>query len=67
MQVNAEDALTTFRVNSLGPLLLSKHFSELLPRKSQKIESYPGLPASAVLALMSARVGSITDNSLGGW
>ena len=32
------------------------------------LESIPGVPArSAVLALMSARVGSISDNGLGGW
>lgn len=66
-QIDAEAALATFRVNTLGPLLLSKHFSSFLPRKSDKLESHPGLPPSAVFALMSARVGSITDNSLGGW
>lgn len=31
------------------------------------LDSISGLPASGVLALMSARVGSISDNSLGGW
>ena len=66
-QIDHVKALSTFQVNVLGPLLLSKHFSALLPRRSTKLELIPGLPASAVLALMSARVGSITDNSLGGW
>ena len=66
-QIDAEKALNTFRVNALGPLLLSKYFSDFLPRKTSKLDVYPGLPTSAVLALMSARVGSITDNSLGGW
>lgn len=60
-------ALETFRINSLGPLLLSKHFCPLLPRKKERLESIPGVPASAVLGLMSARVGSTKDNSLGGW
>lgn len=66
-QIDAENALITFKINTLGPLLLSKHFSNLLPRRSTTLESVPNLPASAVLAFMSARVGSITDNKLGGW
>ena len=66
-QINLEDALATFRINAIGPLLLSKHFSPLLPRKSAKLDPIDSLPASAVLALMSARVGSISDNALGGW
>ena len=67
MQIDFEDALTTFRVNALGPLLLSKYLSPLLPRKSAKLEAIDTLPSAAVLALMSARVGSISDNALGGW
>ena len=67
MQIDFEDALATFRINALGPLLLSKYFSPLLPRKSTKLGAINSLPASAVLALMSARVGSISDNALGGW
>ena len=67
MQVDLNDALSTFRVNVLGPLLLTKHFSPFLPRKSMQIDAMESLPSSAVLALMSARVGSIQDNALGGW
>ncbi|KAL9131951.1 MAG: hypothetical protein Q9217_000231 [Psora testacea] len=66
-QIDFEASLNTFRVNALGPLLLSKHFSPLLPRKFTKLELMDSLPASAVFALMSARVGSISDNALGGW
>ena len=45
-----------------------KHFSPFLPRKSTDISSQEkSLPPQAVFALMSARVGSISDNSLGGW
>jgi len=66
-QIDASKALETFRLNTLGPLLLTKHFSGFLPRKSASLSPSPGLPSSAVLALMSARVGSITDNALGGW
>ena len=51
------DSLThSFTVNTLGPALLMKHFIPLLPRQGR-----------AVVANLSARVGSIGDNRLGGW
>lgn len=40
-QVNANDALHTFRVNVLGPLLLSKHFNKFLPTKRISYLAYP--------------------------
>lgn len=45
-----------FAVNAIGPALLFKHLAPLLP------ESGP-----SVFATLSARVGSIGDNRLGGW
>lgn len=49
-------------------MMLIKHFSDFLPKKATTLEtSLQGLPAQAVWATMSARVGSIADNSLGGW
>ena len=45
-----------FAVNAIGPALLLKHFVELLPRQGR-----------SVFATLSARVGSIGDNRLGGW
>ena len=45
-----------FAVNATGPALVAKHFLPLLRR---------GAPA--VFAALSARVGSIGDNRLGGW
>lgn len=45
-----------FAVNAIGPALLVKHFCPLLPRTGR-----------AVFATLSARVGSIGDNRLGGW
>jgi NAD(P)-dependent dehydrogenase (short-subunit alcohol dehydrogenase family) len=45
----------TFRVNTFGPALVLRHFSPLLANDR------------AVLALVSAKVGSIEDNRLGGW
>ena len=45
----------TFRANTFGPALVLRHFSPLLDRQR------------AVLAVLSAKVGSIGDNRLGGW
>ncbi len=45
-----------FLVNAIGPALLMKHFLPLLPRTGK-----------SVFAALSARVGSIGDNRLGGW
>ena len=45
----------TFRVNTFGPGLVLRHFTPLLD--SQR----------SVLAVISAKVGSIEDNRLGGW
>lgn len=54
-----------------------KHFHSFLPTKRTELptkdtaedeELWCGLnPSTAVYAMMSARVGSISDNSLGGW
>ncbi|KAF2172408.1 hypothetical protein M409DRAFT_17641 [Zasmidium cellare ATCC 36951] len=66
-QIDYDKALLTFRTNTLGPMLLMKHFSPFLPKKAVNVEEAEGLPKSAVWAMMSARVGSITDNQMGGW
>ena len=46
----------SFAANAIGPALLMKHLLPKLPRKSR-----------GVFATLSARVGSIEDNRLGGW
>lgn len=67
-QIDYDDALLTFKTNTLGPMMLIKHFSPFLPRKATNIASDPGLPSQAIWGSMSARVGSISDNTnLGGW
>lgn len=43
-------------VNMIGPALVAKHFLPKLPRREK-----------TVFAAISARVGSISDNGLGGW
>ncbi|MBU2485979.1 MAG: SDR family NAD(P)-dependent oxidoreductase [Alphaproteobacteria bacterium] len=45
-----------FAVNAMGPALLMKHFLPLLPKQGK-----------SVFATLSAKVGSIGDNRLGGW
>jgi NAD(P)-dependent dehydrogenase (short-subunit alcohol dehydrogenase family) len=45
-----------FDINTFGPGIVAKHFLPLMPRSSR-----------AVFAALSARVGSISDNRLGGW
>ncbi len=51
------DALrTVFEVNAFGPLLVAKHFHRFLRHDERSI-----------FASLSARIGSISDNRLGGW
>ncbi|PAX08462.1 SDR family NAD(P)-dependent oxidoreductase [Sphingomonas lenta] len=55
-ELDADWLQRNFLVNSIGPALVAKHFLPLLPRDRR-----------AVFAALSARVGSISDNKLGGW
>ena len=45
-----------FQINTLGPALVMKHFLPLLPKTGR-----------CVAGFLSAKVGSISDNALGGW
>ena len=54
--VRADALVAGFAVNAFGPLLVAKHFERLLAHRER-----------AVFASISARVGSIGDNRLGGW
>ncbi|RFF29809.1 SDR family NAD(P)-dependent oxidoreductase [Wenzhouxiangella sediminis] len=55
-QLDPDHLAKAFAVNASGPALLMKHFLPLLPKKGK-----------SVFATLSARVGSIGDNRLGGW
>jgi NAD(P)-dependent dehydrogenase (short-subunit alcohol dehydrogenase family) len=66
-KIDHDDALETLKLNLLAPMMLAKHFSSKLASKKMKLRSIDGLPSMSVMAFMSARVGSITDNGLGGW
>ncbi len=54
--LEAEALQRAYRVNAVGPALIAKHF---LPRLDRSRKS--------VFAVVTARVGSISDNQLGGW
>lgn len=66
-QIDYEKALQTLKLNLLAPMMLLKYFSEFLPKKAVNLPAVDGLPPLSILAAMSARVGSITDNGKGGW
>lgn len=48
--------IRAFEINTIGPALIAKHVLPHLPRDRR-----------AVFAALSARVGSISDNRIGGW
>lgn len=54
--LSAAAMATAFRINTIGPALAAKHFLPLLARERK-----------TAFAALSARVGSIGDNRLGGW
>lgn len=54
--IDPERMAQLFALNTIGPALIAKHIAPLLPRTRR-----------SVLAVLSARVGSIGDNRLGGW
>ena len=55
-QQSSEAFEKVFQINTIGPALVAKHFLPIMPRKQR-----------AVFAALSARVGSISDNRIGGW
>jgi NAD(P)-dependent dehydrogenase (short-subunit alcohol dehydrogenase family) len=55
-QLNPERLMQYFQVNSIGAILLAKHLVPLLRHNDRSI-----------FATISAKVGSIGDNQIGGW
>lgn len=53
--INAEQLTELIKINAIGPALTLRHFSKLLD------------PQSSIMVSLSAKVGSIEDNRLGGW
>ncbi|MDG1068756.1 MAG: SDR family NAD(P)-dependent oxidoreductase [Sulfitobacter sp.] len=54
--VTAKAMADQFAVNAIGPALVLRHVARLLPRDRR-----------SVCAVLTARVGSIGDNRIGGW
>jgi NAD(P)-dependent dehydrogenase (short-subunit alcohol dehydrogenase family) len=54
--VSARAMADQFAVNAIGPALVLRHAARLLPREGR-----------SVCAVLTARVGSIGDNRIGGW
>ena len=54
--VEAQQMLDVYAVNAVGPALILRHVERLLPREGP-----------SVVGVLSARVGSIADNRIGGW
>ena len=55
-QLNYAQMESTFRINTIGPALAIAHFTPLLDKCTRSL-----------MAVLSAKVGSIGDNRLGGW
>ena len=55
-QIDADAMAAQFALNAIGPALVLREAARLLPREGR-----------SVFAVLTARVGSIGDNRLGGW
>jgi NAD(P)-dependent dehydrogenase (short-subunit alcohol dehydrogenase family) len=55
-QINPDHLMRYFQINSIGAVLLAKHLSPLFSHSE-----------TSVFATISAKIGSIGDNQLGGW
>jgi len=53
--LNSEQLMELMKINAIGPALTIRHFSKLLD------------PHNSLMVTLSAKVGSIEDNRLGGW
>ena len=54
--LEADQMARVMTVNAIGPALILRHMERLLPREGR-----------SVVGVLSARVGSIGDNKIGGW
>lgn len=60
-QIDPEYMAEVFKINTIGPALVARYALEALAKGSKEA------PEKSVFAALSARVGSISDNRLGGW
>ena len=61
--IDLENITYTFQINTISHLLCIKHFSQFLPHTNFQGE----LPGPSKWVHISARLGSIGDNTRGGW
>ncbi|XP_075697329.1 uncharacterized protein LOC142662926 [Rhinoderma darwinii] len=69
-EVSAEGLSLALATNTIGPLMMAKYFSPLLMKGRGAFgaqSSDESKRHNAILVNMSAKVGSISDNGLGGW
>ncbi|MEM1342959.1 MAG: SDR family NAD(P)-dependent oxidoreductase [Pseudomonadota bacterium] len=55
-QITPDSFAHNFAINTTGPALVARHFLDRFPRRER-----------CIFAALSARVGSISDNKVGGW
>ncbi|KAK2921651.1 hypothetical protein Q8A73_001136 [Channa argus] len=68
--VSAQGLISTLTTNTVGPLVMAKHFAPLLQKGGggfgqqpvEKVKQHSG-----IIINITAKVGSIGDNGLGGW
>ncbi|KAI1894355.1 hypothetical protein AGOR_G00114960 [Albula goreensis] len=68
--VSGQGLVSTLTTNTVGPLLMAKYFSPLLLKGSGAFGQQPPEKSkqhSGIIVNMTAKVGSIGDNALGGW
>ncbi|XP_010866313.1 C-factor [Esox lucius] len=68
--VSAQGIISTLTTNTVGPLVMAKYFAPLLQKGSGAFGRQPPEKArqhSGIIVNITAKVGSIGDNDLGGW
>ncbi|KAM8859356.1 uncharacterized protein AB9W97_019446 isoform 1-T1 [Spinachia spinachia] len=68
--VSAQGVISTLTTNTVGPLVVAKYFAPLLQKGGGGFGQQPAEKAqqhSGILVNITAKVGSIGDNGLGGW
>ncbi|XP_044229513.1 C-factor [Thunnus albacares] len=68
--VSAQGIISTLTTNTVGPLVMAKYFAPLLQKGGGGFGQQPAEKAkqhSGIIVNITAKVGSIGDNGLGGW
>ncbi|KAL0983732.1 hypothetical protein UPYG_G00132010 [Umbra pygmaea] len=68
--VSAQGIISTLTTNTVGPLIMAKYFAPLLQKGSGAFGLQPPERAkhhAGIIVNITAKVGSIGDNGLGGW